>query len=229
MALILNIETTTPVCSVCIGNNGSVVALVESDIPNSHAVMLTSYIQQVLKEAGISMAELDAVAVSEGPGSYTGLRIGYAIAKGLCYTLNKPMVAVSTLQALAAGIKLNDTVTTGNIVPMIDARRTHVYSAVYDESLQVVIPPGIFDINEVHFRALFNPSVRTFTGGNALRKNGLTLEHKNINFVSDVGCSAVNMAQLSHQKWVSSEFEDVAYCQPMYVNEPELKKKSIQN
>jgi tRNA threonylcarbamoyladenosine biosynthesis protein TsaB len=200
--------------------------LIESDAPNLHASMLTTFIQQLLAKASIEMNDLDAIAVSAGPGSYTGLRIGYAVAKGLCYTLNKPMISISTLEALAEGIKAKADVTNGNIVPVIDARRTHVYAAVYSESLHVTTPPGIFNVNDNPFQMLFYPSVKTFTGGNALRKISITLEDKNINFVSDVACSAANMVQLSYRKWVLNKFEDVAYCQPQYVNEPELKRKT---
>ena len=129
MSLILSIETTTTNCSVSLSNEGETLVLKEDNNLNySHAELLHVFIDQVIKEANIKRTDIDAIAVSKGPGSYTGLRIGVSAAKGLCFALNKPLISISTLKALAHQVKIDN----GIIVPMLDARRLEVYSAVFD-------------------------------------------------------------------------------------------------
>ena len=132
MALILNIETSSPVCSVCVAKDGAVFAFKESREPNSHARLLTVMIDELFSENKLSFQQLDGIAVSAGPGSYTGLRIGVSVAKGLCYALNKPLISVPTLSSLAEGIKQKVKVTDVFFMPVMDARRMDIYTAVYD-------------------------------------------------------------------------------------------------
>ena len=140
MALILNLETATTVCSVSLGKDGKLLALKEQNGDYSHAENLTLFIEDVLKQANVKFSELDAIAVSKGPGSYTGLRIGVSTAKGLCYSLNIPLIAIDTLKSLAVGIKNSDLKIRNSdlLCPMLDARRMEVYCALFDNSLNYV-------------------------------------------------------------------------------------------
>ena len=138
MAVILNIETSTTVCSVSIGINGKISSVKEVNDGYSHAEQLEQLIQSVLKESGLGIKDLQAVSVSKGPGSYTGLRIGVSLAKGLCYGAKIPLLSVPTLEAMAYNPKLSDYKTT-NLVPMLDARRMEVYAAVYDKNYQQIL------------------------------------------------------------------------------------------
>src|ERR1035437_7733479 len=130
MALILNLETATTICSVAIAKDGCLLALKEQNGDYSHAENLTLFIEDVLHHANVKLSDIDAVAVSKGPGSYTGLRIGVSTAKGLCYSLNKPLIAINTLQHLALSISIRDVRSDAFFCPMLDARRMEVYCAV---------------------------------------------------------------------------------------------------
>src|ERR1043165_468191 len=138
MALILNIETATPVCSVCIAKDGVPVDYRENTDGNAHAKMLTVFIEELMASTGITMSAIDAVAVSGGPGSYTGLRIGTSVAKGLCYSLDRPLISVSTLLALAFGISKKVNIKDAFYMPVIDARRMDVYTSIFDHVLNPV-------------------------------------------------------------------------------------------
>src|SRR5690606_30494413 len=138
MSTILQIETATPVCSVAISVDGKTIALKEEKAPNIHAASLTLFIDEAMKAAKLTYADLDAIAVSKGPGSYTGLRIGVSTAKGLCFALDKPLIAINTLKMMANGYLLQHANFGGLTCPMIDARRMEVFTAVFDHHLEEV-------------------------------------------------------------------------------------------
>jgi tRNA threonylcarbamoyladenosine biosynthesis protein TsaB len=215
LSYILNIETTTTNCSVSLSNQGETVVLKEDYSSNySHAERLHVYIDQVLKEANITVNELDAVAISKGPGSYTGLRIGVSTAKGLCYAADKPLISVATLKALAHQITMDE----GIIIPMLDARRMEVYSAVYDanhsqirETQAQILEANVFDDyledNKVYFV------------GNGVEKAKEIINHPNAIFIEGKLPSANEMSILSYKKYKKSDIEDVAYFEPYYLKD----------
>ncbi|CAM1359306.1 tRNA (adenosine(37)-N6)-threonylcarbamoyltransferase complex dimerization subunit type 1 TsaB [Tenacibaculum xiamenense] len=224
MALILNIETATKNCSVSLGKEGKLLAIKELNDGNySHAEKLHPFIQEVLNESGIQMNDLDAVAISKGPGSYTGLRIGVSAAKGLCFANDIPLIALETLHSLATSISINS----GYIVPMLDARRMEVYSEVYniDYSQQREIQAEI--INEESFVTLLENNEVHFLGDGANKcKDVITSE--NAIFHDDKFPSSREMVELSYTKFKENKFEDVAYFEPFYLKDfvvtPEKKK-----
>lgn len=213
MALILNIETSTKNCSVCLAKDGEVVALREiNDANYSHAEKLHPFIDEVLKEANLKISDIDAFAVSKGPGSYTGLRIGVSAAKGLCFASDKPLISIDTLKALAHSISIED----GVIIPLLDARRMEVYSSVFDVDYHQVreIKAEIIDENSfVNF--LENGNVYFLGDGSEKCKS--IINHKNAQFMDDQFPSSEQMAQLSYKKFKTSDFEDVAYFEPFYL------------
>lgn len=227
MALILHIETATRVCSVALARDGLRLLLKESTKPNVHSSLLTVFIDEVFKESGISPSALDAVAVSMGPGSYTGLRIGVATAKGLCYALGKPLIAVPTLQAMAAGMLLSSLPTPPGgegvqgvgLCPMLDARRMEVYCAVYDHALKEVMPAEAVIVNEDSF-APYLAKGRVLFGGEGAEKCRAVLEHHpNARFVSGFETSATFLIPLALECFTAGKFEDVAYFEPFYLKE----------
>jgi tRNA threonylcarbamoyladenosine biosynthesis protein TsaB len=225
LALILNIETATKNCSVSIAKNGKVIAIKELNNGNySHAEVLHPFIVDVLSEAKITSQEVDAVAVSKGPGSYTGLRIGVSAAKGLCFAFDKPLISIETLASLANAID----VTNGVVVPMLDARRMEVYAAVFDENYQQIreIKAEIIDKNS--FMDYLEAGKVYFLGDGAHKCKEI-ITHKNAVFIDNKFPSAKQMASLSFSKYKKNDIEDVAYFEPFYLKDfvaiPEKKKK----
>lgn len=214
MALILNIETATKNCSVSLAKDGTVVQCHEiAELGYSHAERLHVFIEEVLQSAGVTYNELNAIAVSHGPGSYTGLRIGVSAAKGLCYALGIPMIAVDTLAVLAQQVQNVD----GLIVPMIDARRMEVYSAVFNAQHQKVIETQAEIINESSFR---DYEETIYFLGDATSKCKSILTRPNFVFRDDlVYPSAREMGKLSYEKFEDGQFVDVAYFEPLYLKD----------
>ena len=216
MALILNIESATKNCSVSLSENQTILALKELNDGNyTHGKNLHVFIQEVFKMAGKTLKEVDAIAVSKGPGSYTGLRIGVAAAKGLCYALDKPLIAISTLACLVAGFKPTKN---AYLVPMLDARRMEVYSAVYDQDHNLIraIEAEIIDSNS--FKTLLDQSKVYFLGDGADKcKEHIT--DKNAHFLEGRFPSAKDMASLAFEKFKKGHFEDLAYFEPYYLKE----------
>lgn len=232
MALILNLETATTVCSVSLGKEGKLLALKELQGDYSHAENLTIFIEEVLKEAGITLSQIDAVAISKGPGSYTGLRIGVSTAKGLCYALNKPLIAIDTLQHLSLNLSVSIVKKAEDIVlcPMIDARRMEVYCALYNISNDCIKPTWAEIIDEYSFADLFsNLSNRIyfFGDGSTKCKEVLSLK-KNALFIENVFPSAKNMIPLSEKAFLNNQFEDIAYFEPFYLKDFVAGKKKAQ-
>ncbi|WAC03705.1 tRNA (adenosine(37)-N6)-threonylcarbamoyltransferase complex dimerization subunit type 1 TsaB [Lacinutrix neustonica] len=215
MAYILSIETATTNCSVSLSKDGETVLLKEDYSANySHAERLHVFIDTVLNEANVKRSQLDAIAVSKGPGSYTGLRIGVSAAKGLCYALDIPLIAVSTLEALAHQVK----VTSGHIVPMLDARRMEVYAAVFskDYKLERAIQAQVLD--EHAFQDYLKSETLYFIG-NGVTKTKELIAHKNAVFIDDKLPSANEMSSIAYAKYQKSDTEDVAYFEPYYLKD----------
>ncbi len=215
MGLILNLETATKVCSVSIAKDGEEVRKEEQKTENfSHSENLNLFIIEAVKRSGYQIADLDAVAISQGPGSYTGLRIGVSTAKGLCYGLDIPLIAIPSLQSLAALAKWDD----GLICPMFDARRMEVYSALYDKELNTVRSVEANIIDESSFSEFLVANSVLFIGPGA-DKCREVITHGNAIFNLDIEVSASGMVTLSHQKFLDKTFEDLAYFEPFYLKD----------
>ena len=215
MAFILSLETATTNCSVSLSKNGKTIAIKEdNDKGYSHAERLHVYIDAVLKEAKIEANNLDAVAVSKGPGSYTGLRIGVSAAKGLSYALEKPLISISTLEALAHQVKIDD----GVIVAMLDARRMEVYSAIYDSKYNQIRETKAQILDETSFIAYLNQG-KVYFIGNGVEKTKALINHPNAFFIENKLPSANEMGMLAYNKYKISDIEDVAYFEPYYLKD----------
>lgn len=214
MAYILNIETATKNCSVAIAKDGVVLICKEiAEEGYSHAERLHVFIEESLKEVGITYQDLSAVAVSQGPGSYTGLRIGVSAAKGLCYALSVPLIAVDTLQSLAAQAHATD----GLIIPMIDARRMEVYSAVFSSKLVSQRATMAEVITEDSFN---NLDEKVYFVGDCNEKCKTVLSKNNFTFLDTIKYpSAREMGKLSFEKYKISDTVDVAYFEPFYLKD----------
>ena len=237
MSLILAIETATSVCSVAFARNGNLLSIREITTPNAHSSILTILIEELFREAGLRYADLDAIAVSMGPGSYTGLRIGVATAKGLCYGLDKPLIAIPTLQAMAVGIrfkvqgsrfkanKSNSKIENRKskienlFCPMIDARRMEVYCAVYNEDLKEVFSTDARIIDENSFRELLTGHILIFAGDGAAKCKPFLASHHHTRFIDDFQASSQYMISLAEKRFQSNQFEDLAYFEPYYLKD----------
>ena len=219
MSLIVNIETSTKVCGVSIAFNGKLIAQKESKEGNSHAANLAPFIDELMKANKLSYNELSAIAISEGPGSYTGLRIGTSTAKGLCYALDIPLIAISTLESMAAFAKSiypNDF--NGIYRPMIDARRMEVYSQAFDSDLNPLDEIKAIIIDENSFKDKLKDTEILFFGDGA-EKCMETINHKNAILFDQAEASALGMLGLSYGKYLQKDFADVAYFEPFYLKE----------
>ena len=217
MAKILNIETSTTVCSIAVGVDGKLASVNEINDGYSHAEEIEGLIEKSIKEADISLKDLDAISVSKGPGSYTGLRIGVSIAKGLCFGLKVPLISVPTLEALARHPKLSEFPHSFKI-PMLDARRMEVYSCVLNDTNEVVEPTAAVIIDENSFvNILKKPTL--FFGPGSEKCNPTFTENENAVFVSNILPSASQMVNLSETKYIENQLEDLAYFEPFYLKD----------
>ncbi|MDB4402096.1 tRNA (adenosine(37)-N6)-threonylcarbamoyltransferase complex dimerization subunit type 1 TsaB [Algibacter sp.] len=215
MAFILNIETATTNCSVSLSKEGKTIVLKEdNDKSYSHAERLHVYIDEVLKEANINSNKLDAISVSKGPGSYTGLRIGVSAAKGLCFALDKPLISIPTLDALAHQVKMDD----GIIVSMLDARRMEVYSAIYDSNYNEIRETQAQILDETSFNDYLEQG-KVYFIGNGVEKTKTLINHTNAIFIEDKLPSANNMSLLADTKYKKNDTEDIAYFEPYYLKD----------
>jgi tRNA threonylcarbamoyladenosine biosynthesis protein TsaB len=216
MALILQLETGTSSCSVALASDGQVLAIKEQHEANIHASHLTLFIDEVLKAVNKSYEDLDAIAVSMGPGSYTGLRIGVSTAKGLCFALDIPLIAVSTLQAMASAKQslANDTTL---LCPMIDARRMEVYLAVYAANLSPIEDVKA-EILDEHSFAAFTDYTLIFFGDGAEKCKALYSDTKRYRFEPHIN-SAADMTSLAFEKFTKREEADLAYFEPYYLKD----------
>ncbi|MBO7288114.1 MAG: tRNA (adenosine(37)-N6)-threonylcarbamoyltransferase complex dimerization subunit type 1 TsaB [Bacteroidales bacterium] len=223
--MILCLETSTAVCSVSLVNNGNVVALRESLDGQNHAEKITIFIDEVMKEAGVAYKDLDAVATSMGPGSYTGLRIGVSAAKGLCYAMEKPLIAIDTLAAMAYGFEDYKTTrlqdykfeSTDILCPMIDARRMEVYTAFFNDKLERISETEALVVDENSFMDLKQNNHLYLFGDGADKLASLFENEANITVVEKFHCSAAYMAKLADEAFKNKQFVDVAYFEPFYL------------
>jgi len=220
--MILCLETATPSCSVALIHKNEVLALEEEPKGQNHSEKITIFIGNVMKRTGISYDKLDAVAVSMGPGSYTGLRIGVSTAKGICYAVSKPLIAVNTLHSMAyGGMEIVSKLKKENalLVPMIDARRMEVYEAVFDvninelqETKAIIVEGHSFDdLKKQHDVYLF--------GDGADKCAEIFKNDTKVNVIKDFHCSAKDMKIIAQQKLENKDFVDVAYFEPFYLKD----------
>ena len=214
---ILNIETSTHICSVSLALNGETVQLLENTEDKTHAELVSVYVEKVLEAENIKAPELSAVAISAGPGSYTGLRIGTSVAKGICYGLNIPLIAIPSLYAMAYGAK-NTLNKNALYCPFIDARRMEVYTAVYNAKLEVKKDTHALIVEKDSFNDLINDNTLVFFGTGA-EKCKTILNHPNAIFLEEMHVSSRNMSKLAYQKFLSGHFKDTAYYEPLYLKE----------
>jgi len=217
--LILHIETSTNICSIAVSENGQCLFSKSDSEGMNHAALLSVFIAEAMEFLKSTSKKPDAVAVSSGPGSYTGLRIGVSTAKGLCYGLDIPLIAVSTLEVLTANaLQITDTATNSLFCPMIDARRMEVYAAIYNQEgiIQREISADIIDENS-YSEILESHSVYFF--GNGAEKCKATLTHPNARFIDGMYPLAENMIVLAEKAYNEKKFVDVAYFEPFYLKE----------
>jgi len=211
---ILCIETATTNCSVALSVDGKLLAIKEdNNLGYSHSEKLHLYIQDILKENGLEPGDLDAVAISKGPGSYTGLRIGVSAAKGLCFSLDIPLISVPTLTSLAHKVKEK-----GRVVPMLDARRMEVYTAVFNSEKQQVEETSARILEPNSYIDLLNSGKVSFIGSGVAKFQEIC-SHPNAIFVQDQLPSAREMVPLASAKFQQKDFEDVAYFEPYYLKD----------
>ncbi len=238
MALILNIETATRLCSVVLAEDKKILSMRESFEDKSHAANLPVFISEVLKEQKLSAKHIDAVATGSGPGSYTGLRIGVSTAKGLAYGAKIPLIAVSTLETMFYSalnilqIDKPDILRDDSAIfcPMIDARRMEVYMAMFDSSGNRLENDKALVIDDNTFTALLNSHNIIFFGNGALKCHK-ALSHNNAYFIDNIYPSATAMAPLSLQAYHDKRFEDIAYFEPFYLKNfiATTRRKNILN
>ena len=225
LAFILNIETATKNCSVSISKEGKTIALKEINNGNySHAEKLHELIKLVVLDAKIELSNLNAIAVSKGPGSYTGLRIGVSAAKGLCFALDIPLISVNTLQSLSLSVSIEK----GYKIPLLDARRMEVYSQVFSNKTEKIREVYAEIITPDSFSDYLNDHKVYFLGDGAEKCKEI-ITHENATFINNKFPSAKEMSTISYEKFKKNEFEDVAYFEPFYLKEfiGGISKKTI--
>lgn len=225
MAVILLIETTTTNCSVALQRNGEIIGLVEESAEQFvHAESLHIFIRSVLEQSELKLGDIDAVAVSQGPGSYTGLRIGISAAKGLCFALGKPLIAVDTLEALAEDA-YNQITEADIIIPMIDARRMEVYCSIYDSKMNLLQPPSAVIVEPSFFQKF--DGQRVVLTGDGSEKFAAMVNPQTISLNRIP--SATMLSSISQKKFEAGQFEDVAYFDPFYLKDyvPGVAKKKV--
>jgi len=211
MALLLNIDTAVQSASVCLSNNGIIIGELVNPPERDSASWLHVAIEKLLVENQYRLQDLQGIAVSAGPGSYTGLRVGMASAKGLCYALNLPLISINTLQMMAAAV---ENPATELLCPMIDARRMEVFTALYNSSLQEVMPSSNLILEAGAFEERLSAHTICFFG-NGSEKAKAVINHSNASFV-EVKATASNMVRLSAEKFAQAQFSDLAYAEPFY-------------
>jgi tRNA threonylcarbamoyladenosine biosynthesis protein TsaB len=211
VSIILNIDTAVQSSSVCLAENNKPLAVKINPSQKDSAAWLHVAIKDMLDESHFNFQHLDAIAVSEGPGSYTGLRVGMATAKGLCYVLNKPLITINTLQIMASAVRNKHQ---SFVCPMIDARRMEVFTAVFDQELNFIIPPANLILNESSFSDLLQENSILFVG-NGAHKFQQVVNHSNAVFAS-IEFDASAMIDLSNNRFLMRKFADLAYSQPFY-------------
>ena len=222
MPVILSLETSTDVCSVALHDNETLLASISLQEPQAHASRLGPLIERVMRDSHRSLKDLRALAITKGPGSYTGLRIGTSTAKGICYALDIPLIAVGTLELLAFQArelgKQN-----ALLCPMIDARRMEVYCLVSDAALHIVQPVSARIIDENSFAELLSEH-KVFFFGNGSSKCRAVIQHPNAVFIDDIVPAAAALGEMAEKKYTEGAFEDLVQFKPFYLKEFMAKK-----
>ncbi|MBL7742467.1 MAG: tRNA (adenosine(37)-N6)-threonylcarbamoyltransferase complex dimerization subunit type 1 TsaB [Chitinophagaceae bacterium] len=214
MAIFLNIDTTEETASVCLSDNAESIAFIKNADQKDHAAWLHKAIQSMINDSGIGLRDINAVAVSIGPGSYTGLRVGLSAAKGLCYALNIPLIAINSLKLIAYAAKSSNT---DLICPMIDARRMEVFTALYNCSLTEINKPEAVIINEMSFSSLLAENKIVFCGSGSKKLQNI-LSHPNALFSTNKA-SAIDMPHITSVSYLEKSFAEIAYTEPLYIKE----------
>lgn len=218
MACILNIETSTDVCSVAVSQDGAIIWSDEDRTGPNHAVKLGTFVDEALSFSDNHAIPLDAVAVSCGPGSYTGLRIGVSMAKGICYGRNVPLIAVHTLPLMTVPVLLyHELEEDALLCPMLDARRMEVYASLYDRSLKEIRPIHADIVDQDTYKEYLVRPVYFF--GNGAAKCMETINHPNAHLIPDIVPLAKYMLPLAEKRFLNEQFEDVAYFTPFYLKD----------
>lgn len=218
MAYLLHIESTSTVCSVAMSRDAELIAIKEINNGYTHAENLHVFIEQLLKQTSLQAKELNAISVSSGPGSYTGLRIGFSAAKGLAYALQIPLITIDTLKALSFEV-----INTNNLeaiyCPLLDARRMEVYFAIYDNHLNEILPAKPLVLNEESIQ-IFNQDKDIYFFGDGMPKAKELLQTlPNAHFMDDITASASSLIKLAFKKYIVQDFSDMAYVEPNYLKE----------
>ncbi|HEY5966399.1 MAG TPA: tRNA (adenosine(37)-N6)-threonylcarbamoyltransferase complex dimerization subunit type 1 TsaB [Chitinophagaceae bacterium] len=214
MTLILNIDTAVDVASLCLAKDGEVLSIARNESQKDHAAWLHIGIKEIFEKNGLELRSVDAIAVTGGPGSYTGLRIGMATAKGICFALNKPLISLNTLLVMGNAAK-NESADL--LCPMIDARRMEVFTAIYTKELKIVKDPAAITLNENSFAEyLSNNSICFFGNGS---NKFQAIEKSAQAFFSNIKTDASSMISLSEKSFTEKKFADLVYAEPLYLKE----------
>ena len=214
MALILNIDTAVDVASICLAKDGKVLSIAKNESQKDHASWLHIAIKEIFEKNNLELGSVDTLAVTRGPGSYTGLRIGIATAKGICFALNKPLISLNTLLVMANAAKDESA---DLLCPMIDARRMEIFTAIYTKGLEIVKDPAAITLNENSFAEyLSNKNICFFGNGSNKFK---AIEKSPQAFFSEIKTDASSMVSLSEKSFTEKKFADLAYAEPLYLKE----------
>lgn len=230
MIRILCIETSADTCSVALSENGLCKAELEAIEERAHAKLLTVLVQQLLLNSNLKISDIHAIAISEGPGSYTGLRIGMSVAKGICFGADLPLISIPTLQTIVSAYiqKKGSIPKNATLMPMIDARRMEIYYATYNSNLEELSPATPYILDDQSFSEIKN-SASIFMIGNGAEKCRELLQDSNITFDNHVIAHAKNMTTEAHNKFTKKEFVNTAYFEPAYLKPfiATISKKNI--
>lgn len=218
MSYILHIESSSTVCSVALSKQNELICLKEVNTGYTHAENLHVFIEAILKEAEITAQQLHAISISTGPGSYTGLRIGYSAAKGMAYALQIPLIEINTLQALTYNVTQeaqHDVL----YCPLLDARRLEVYYALYNQALEEIIPASALILDKESIAVFKQDKPMVFFGDGMPKAKALLSELKQVSFIDDITSSSKWMVPLAYQKYLNKNFADVGYAEPLYVKD----------
>lgn len=223
MSVILSIETATTVCSIALHREGKLLAEQTLYIEQSHSGLLAPSIKSLMNYCSLKMDELDAVAISKGPGSYTGLRIGVSTAKGICDAIDKPLIAINTLEAMAYGVSKYVNSENSLLCPMIDARRMEVYYLIADVNQNIIKPTAPLIVDSKSFSDELKET-NIFFFGNGSSKCKPVIQHPNANFINNIQPSAATIGFLATESFKKKGFEDVAYFDPFYLKDFRVTK-----
>ncbi len=217
LPLILHIDTATEFASICVTRGDTVLGIRSCQDQKQHGAFVQPAIQELMQETGLALTQLDAISVAEGPGSYTGLRVAMASAKGLCYALNKPLITINTLKIMAQAAMEHEGQAHPNAIycPLIDARRMEVFTALYTANLEQILAPEARILDQDSFRDLLDKQVIIFTGTGAAKLQAI-LDHPNAVF-SSIKHSAKQLATLANRAFTNQIFANLAYCEPFYL------------